>query len=611
RRLGLGFWRQLWRSGSVKDFEQEDEERETIVHSSRSPGIETYQSVGQALGIYDKADVEGGRVRVFVNGDNPLKFECKVGFDNGDVVKATIIYEDLYRHCFTCKRISHEEGTCPELTENQREHNRIKRIEQKEMEERATKEAFSLPQRQNLIDSEEKRYTPNDRERDHRKETHFSSSSYRVWNNEKENSQDLRDELQERRDYHSKNVWKRLDKNSKPEYPRNRERFHPYHHNSYGYPKEKTRDTASSLEWRVREPNDRRQDPMKRDTSRNRVQLSRGRNRVSPDLQRTISDNFRRSPQKSIYRGRYSHSPPSRNMEWRPVNKNPERGEGRGERNLSMERTRTLERTRTSDSARHLPQKEKDLLSTPSGKTITSETADNRIDRNTRPDKKGVTERTPARETEEERRRCIRGKAIAEDINEGQINLELEQTVMGASHLPDPILNEIPENQVYVEKVQNRSPPSVGKNLLNKATETVAPPSNRALNIQDPVKERNKTVDNGKQGIEEDQQLMSEEEITQIMEEYASVDLEMDDDMVDDDDLLDDMDDEDAAVPETQEVLIQNKKDLSKKGVMDEDTTAKEMRSTSSPAAGLERVTKSQKEKSKKDKPQASYLHKH
>ncbi|CAN7120367.1 unnamed protein product, partial [Brassica rapa subsp. narinosa] len=239
------------------------------------------------------------------------------------------------------------------------------------------------------------------------------------------------------------------------------------------------------------------------------------------------------------------------------------------------------------------------------------ETADKRIDRNTCPDKKGVTERTPARETEEERRRRIRGKAIAEDINEGQIHLELEQTVMGASHLPDPILNEIPENQVYVEKVQNRSPPSVGKNLLNKATETVAPPSNRALNIQDPVKERNKTVDNGKQGIEEDQQLMSEEEITQIMEEYASVDLEMDDDMVDDDDLLDDMDDEDAAVPETQEVLIQNKKDLSKKGLMGEDTTAKEMRSTSSPAAGLERVTKSQKEKSKKDKPQASYLHKH
>ncbi|CAN7016523.1 unnamed protein product, partial [Brassica rapa subsp. trilocularis] len=225
---------------------------------------------------------------------------------------------------------------------------------------------------------------------------------------------------------------------------------------------------------------------MKRDTSRNRVQLSRGRNRVSPDSQRTISDNFRRSPQKSIYRGRYSHSPPSRNMEWRPVNKNPERGEGRGERNLSMERTRTLERTRTSDSARRLPQKEKDLLSTPSGKTITSETADKRIDRNT-------------------------------------------------------------------QIVQNRSPPSVGKNLLNKATETVAPPSNRALNIQDPVKERNKTVDNGKQGIEEDQQLVSEEEITQIMEEYASVDLEMDDDMVDDDDLLDDMDDEDAAVPETQE----------------------------------------------------------
>ena len=60
--------------------------------------IETYQSVGKALGVYDKADVDGDRVRVFVNGDYPLKFECKIGFENEDVVKVTIIYEDLHRH---------------------------------------------------------------------------------------------------------------------------------------------------------------------------------------------------------------------------------------------------------------------------------------------------------------------------------------------------------------------------------------------------------------------------------------------------------------------------------------------------------------------------------
>ncbi|XP_013679592.1 uncharacterized protein LOC106384125 [Brassica napus] len=100
--------------------------------------LETYQSVGKALGTYDFADIEGGRVRVFINGDLPLKFEYKVGFQNGDVVKVTIIYEDLHRHCFTCKRITHEEGTCPELTEVQREKNRLLRIEQKEQEDKAT-----------------------------------------------------------------------------------------------------------------------------------------------------------------------------------------------------------------------------------------------------------------------------------------------------------------------------------------------------------------------------------------------------------------------------------------------------------------------------------------
>ncbi|CAF2324363.1 unnamed protein product [Brassica napus] len=40
--------------------------------------------------------------------------------------------------------VSHEEGTCPNLTPTQREDNRITRLKQKEMEELAAKEAFSL-----------------------------------------------------------------------------------------------------------------------------------------------------------------------------------------------------------------------------------------------------------------------------------------------------------------------------------------------------------------------------------------------------------------------------------------------------------------------------------
>lgn len=54
---------------------------------------------------------------------------------------------------------------------------------------------------------------------------------------------------------------------------------------------------------------------------------------------------------------------------------------------------------------------------------------------------------------------------------------------MGAFYFFDSIFNEIFENQVYVEKVQNRFLLLVGKNLLNKVTEIVVFFFNRALNI--------------------------------------------------------------------------------------------------------------------------------
>ena len=185
---------------------------------------ETYESVGKALGVFDKGDVEGSRVRVFVNGDLPLKFDCKIGFANGDVVKVTIQYEDLYRHCFSCKRLSHEEGTCPELNEDQRARNRLARIEQKEKEERATKEAFSIPQRQTsgaYIDS----YRHESRGGETRPTYQGFPKFRRESRREEENDHDLRKQLKERREVHSKNVWNRLDSGQYSELPRNRDKY--------------------------------------------------------------------------------------------------------------------------------------------------------------------------------------------------------------------------------------------------------------------------------------------------------------------------------------------------------------------------------------------------
>ena len=164
------------------------------------------------MGLVDKVDVDGGRVRVYVNADEPLQFERRAGFANGDVIRVTLKYEDLHRHCFTCKRISHEEGTCPELSETHKEKNRLARIEQKEKEDKATREVFSFPSRY----GHESVRSP-DRNCLHVKQ--YGRNAPRdlqgAYARRGERSpQDLRDRITGRREAESKNVGNRLDKNS-------------------------------------------------------------------------------------------------------------------------------------------------------------------------------------------------------------------------------------------------------------------------------------------------------------------------------------------------------------------------------------------------------------
>ena len=291
--------------------------------------LETYQSVGSALGTYDSADIEGGRVKVFINGDLPLKFECKVGFDNGDVVKVTIKYEDLHRHCYTCKRITHEEGTCPNLSEVQREKNRLLRIEQKDQEERATKEAFSTPYRRNA-----EVYQSTTNHRDSRDRERRSDSSYQQYQRRErryeerhgqETSHDLCNRLTDRREAQSKDVWNRLDNSTRSELPRNRERYHPYHNSSRVESRGKHRDTGSSSEWRPKERQEMRTESYLNYANQKEKHVERFENhsyrrRISPDSQCTISENVQSKWQRGHLGGRRSRSPPT-HMEWRPVRK--------------------------------------------------------------------------------------------------------------------------------------------------------------------------------------------------------------------------------------------------------------------------------------------------
>lgn len=59
----------------------------------------------------------------------PLQFERRIEFPNGDIGRISFAYEGLYRYCFTCHMILHDENACPQLTPEERELKRQQRAE--------------------------------------------------------------------------------------------------------------------------------------------------------------------------------------------------------------------------------------------------------------------------------------------------------------------------------------------------------------------------------------------------------------------------------------------------------------------------------------------------
>lgn len=88
---------------------------------------EIFERIGSALGQVVAVDARASRMQITLNGDRPLHFDRKVMLPSGEIVPIKLSYEKLYRWCFTCRMISHEERTCPLLSEEQRKEKRAVR----------------------------------------------------------------------------------------------------------------------------------------------------------------------------------------------------------------------------------------------------------------------------------------------------------------------------------------------------------------------------------------------------------------------------------------------------------------------------------------------------
>lgn len=92
---------------------------------------------------------------------------------------------------------------------------------------------------------------------------------------------------------------------------------------------------------------------------------------------------------------------------------------------------------------------------------------------------------------------------------------------------------------------------------LQPTSEPIALVHSKKIDNQELEGERIKTGITGKPTTAKETNLFSEEEINQMAEQYASVDFDMDEEILNDDDLLDEVMEEDIVIPETQEVKKQ------------------------------------------------------
>ncbi|XP_019092896.1 PREDICTED: uncharacterized protein LOC109129331 [Camelina sativa] len=74
-----------------------------------------FRSIGEDLGRVVAVDIDGGRVRVIVNGFKPLCFDTVIEFYNGEETFVSLQFERLFGYCKRCFSMCHASDHCPLL----------------------------------------------------------------------------------------------------------------------------------------------------------------------------------------------------------------------------------------------------------------------------------------------------------------------------------------------------------------------------------------------------------------------------------------------------------------------------------------------------------------
>lgn len=255
-------------------------------------------------------DSKRAKIQVSINVDNPIQFERRVGFPNGDIGRVTLAYDGLHRFCFNCKHISHDENSCPLLTEQEREDRRKQRLEYninneldlprgqigRDTKDRTLKRPRSPPQER----SPRLHYSPpawRDERREEKRQRnsqHGHKDSLNSYRSEPKHSvEDKYPQSLGRNPHKHNDVWNRIER---PQKARDsgilsRQSSDLYHRNRDGR-SSRNYGAKPSLSWRPR-PNQANTYSREARNSAANVRIDSEVSNSRVDSQRTISENVR------------------------------------------------------------------------------------------------------------------------------------------------------------------------------------------------------------------------------------------------------------------------------------------------------------------------------
>ena len=81
-----------------------------------------FRALGKRLGLVGNVEAKAAKFELELYAELPLKVNLRAQLPSGEIVPVSLEYSNLHRWCHNCRLLSHEVETCPQLSDEHKEH---------------------------------------------------------------------------------------------------------------------------------------------------------------------------------------------------------------------------------------------------------------------------------------------------------------------------------------------------------------------------------------------------------------------------------------------------------------------------------------------------------